>query len=975
MTGSSGTSYAVGSPLAGQTNSGNFWVSIGSNNQTPIEPVIAAGSLSYPGLPASVGNSLAFFSTAGKSARLNLNGAVTNGRAYYSFILKITDISAVSAAASDNFFSCFSDDPNAQAALLQRGGAKILTRKSGAGYVLGIGKSTNSTDYVYDTQVYQTNDVLFVVASYERTGNGTIASLWINPSVETYGAAAPPPPTVVCTNGTERDLNNNGVRAFVLACQKPDAPTGLIDELRIGTDWSFVTSSQSRARPNIIFVLYDDLGYGNVGVLYQNTRAAGLPKHTTPQMDAFAAEGMQLRHHYCSGPVCAPARASLLLGVHQGHANVRDRQWDKELANNHTLASVLRMAGYATAAIGKWGLQGSGSDPTTWPAYPTKRGFGYYLGYVRHGDGHEHYPKEGIYRGTKQVWDMLNNITPGLDKCYTTDLFTARAKKWIGDHLASNTGQPFFLYLAYDTPHSVYELPTQAYPAGGGSSGGLQWLGTSGKMINTATGTVDSYVHPDYASATYDHDDNPATAEVAWPEVLKRFATTVRRLDDALADLKQLLQDLNLDNNTLVVVTSDNGPTNEDALGLPTVYRANYFDGFGPFDGIKFDVLEGGIRVPTFVRWPGTIPPGTISYTPSQFHDWMPTFAELAGLPVLARSDGVSLVPTLSGTGSQRPGTVYVEFWATNFTPNFAEFEPARRGQARGQMQSVMMDGYQGLRYDITSHASDFEIYDVLNDPKQTVNLAVNPAFAALQQQMKDRVLRLRRPEADSARPYDSEFVPAVVAASTTAGVEWRAYSHAYPWVPQFTGQSATATGTTNRPTVGVRVRDNDIGLMFKGYLSVPTDGNYTLYLSTDTGALLRIHDAILIDADFGYVGGAELSAAIRLRAGLHPFRLFYTRGTKGTPALNLSWSGPSISKQTIPDSVFRFAPAVIPALSISRDGDNPILCWTGDCILQHALQAAGPYYDLPGAHSPHAVVVNSNSQQFFRLRVLPAED
>lgn len=970
-----GTSYEVGNSLAGQTNAGNFWVSIGSNNQTSVEPVIATGNLAHPGLPASSGNSVAFFSSAGKSARLNLGAAVTAGRAYYSFILKITDISAVVTSPSDNFFTCFSDDPNAQPNLLARGGAKILTRKSGAGFVLGIGKSTTPADYVYDTTVYHPGEVLFVVAAYERTGSGTIADLWINPSPATLGASAAPAPTLTCTTGTQGDINVNGVRAFVIACQKPDAPTGLIDELRIGTDWSFVTGSPSHARPNIIFILYDDLGYGNVGALYQNSRAAGLPKHTTPRMDTFAAEGMHLRHHYCPAPVCAPARSSLLLGVHQGHANVRDRQWDKELANNHTLASVLKMAGYATAAIGKWGLQGGGSNPTTWPGYPTKRGFGYFLGYVRHGDGHEHYPKEGVYRGTKQVWDGFNNITPSLDKCYTADLFTARAKKWIVDHLASSTGQPFFLYLAYDTPHSVYELPTQAYPAGGGISGGLQWLGTSGQMINTASGTVDSYVHPDYANATYDHDNNPATAEVAWPEVLKRFATCVRRLDDALADLKQLLQDLNLDTNTLVVVTSDNGPTNEDALGLPTTYKANYFDGFGPFDGIKFDVLEGGIRVPTFVRWPGKIPAGTTSYAPSQFHDWMPTFAELAGLPMPARSDGVSLAPTLLGTGGQRPSTVYVEFWATNFTPTFAEFEPARQGQARGQMQSIMLNGYQGLRYNITSHTTDFEIYDVVNDPKQTVNLAASPTFAPLQQQMKDRVLQLRRPDPDAPRPYDNDLVPSVAISPVAAGIEWRAYAQAFPWVPRFSELIVTSSGATNRPTLNVRPRDNDFGLLFKGYLAVPADGDYTFYLSVDTGALLRIHDATVIDADFGYAGGTEVSGFIKLKAGLHPFRLHYVRGDQGTPALNLSWTGPGIAKQPVPDSLFRRALLLPPTLSVVREGNNPVLSWAGDFILQSAPEAAGPYSDLPSAVSPLTVNAGSASQLFFRLRSRPPED
>jgi arylsulfatase A-like enzyme len=975
VTAGGGTSYEVGSSLAGQTNAGNFWVSIGSNNQTTVEPVIAAGNLTHPGLPASAGNSVAFFSSAGMSARLNLRAAITAGRTYYSFLLKITDLSAVGTSPSDNFFSCFSDDPNAQPNLLARGGAKILTRRSGAGFVLGIGKSTTPADYVYDTTVYHPGDVLFVVAAYERTGSGTIANLWINPSPETFGASAAPEPTLTCTTGTQGDINVNGVRAFVIACQKPDAPTGLIDELRIGTDWSFVTTSQSPNRPNILFILYDDLGYGNVGVLYQNSRAPGLPKHTTPKLDTFAAEGMQLRQHYCPAPICAPARSSLMLGTHQGHANVRDRQWDKELANNHTLPAVLKAAGYATAVIGKWGLQGSGSSPATWPAYPTKRGFGYYLGYVRHGDGHEHYPKEGIYRGTKQVWDGANNITPNLDKCYTADLFTARAKKWIRDHQASGSDQPFFLYLAYDTPHSVYELPTQAYPAGGGVSGGLQWLGTAGNMINTASGTVDSYVHPDYANATYDHDNNPGTAEVAWPEVFKRFATCVRRLDDAVADLKKLLQDLNLETNTLVVITSDNGPTNEDALGLPTRYSANFFDGFGPFDGIKADVLEGGIRVPTFVRWPGKIPAGSISHVPSQFHDWLATFADLAGIPAPARADGVSLVPTLFAEGNQRPGTVYVEFWATNPTPNFAEFELGRGGRMRGQMQSILLDGFQGVRYDVASHADNFEIYDVLNDPKQTLNLAGNPAFAGLQQQMKDRVLQLRRPDPDAARPYDNELVPPVVISSIAAGVEWRAFAQAFPWVPQFTGLAASASGSTNRPTVNVRPRDNDFGLLFKGYLAVPADGDYTFYLSADAGALLRIHDATVIDADFGYAGGTEVSGLIKLKAGLHPFRLHYARGTKGSPALNLSWSGPGFAKQSIPDSVFSRALVMPPTLSVFHDGSNPVLSWTGDFALQSAPEAAGPYSDLPSATSPHPVNPSSTSQLFFRLRGQPPED
>ncbi len=668
--------------------------------------------------------------------------------------------------------------------------------------------------------------------------------------------------------------------------------------------------SLTARRPNIIFILCDDMGYGDLGVLYQNSRAAGLPREATPHLDTLAAEGIQLRQHYCPAPVCAPSRASLLLGVHQGHANVHDEQWDKALANNHTLGTVLKKAGYATAVIGKWGLGGDdvgGTTPADWAAYPTKRGFDYFFGYERHGDGHEHYPKEAIYSSkSKECYDGTNNIASSLDKCYTTDLFTARAKKWIVDQRAANPSRPFFLYLAYDTPHAVYELPTQVYPAGGGTSGGLQWLGTPGNMINTASGTVDSFVYPDYAAATYDDDNNPATPPVHWPEIFQRYAAGVRRIDDAVGDLKKLLQDLAIDTNTLVVFTSDNGPTTEDYLTLTPSYVANFFDTFGPMDGVKRDTWEGGIRLPTFVRWPGQITPGLINSSPSQFHDWMPTFTELAGLPAPARSDGVSLVPTLMGVGSQRPSTIYVEYDDPYSTPSYPEFEPTHRGRTHNQMQVIRLNGLQGVRYDIATHADDFEIYDVANDPKEAANLALNPAYADLQQQMKDRVLQLRRPDASAPRPYDGELVPSVSVSPVSPGVDWKAYAQSFPWVPELTTLTNTSGGATNLPTLAVRPGDNNIGLLFTGYLVAPAEGDYTLYLTADTGALVRIHDATVLDADYGYAGGTEISGTIKLKAGLHPFRLYYARGMTGAPALSFSWSGPGIAKQAVPASAFR---------------------------------------------------------------------
>ena len=213
--------------------------------------------------------------------------------------------------------------------------------------------------------------------------------------------------------------------------------------------------------PNIIFILTDDLGIGDVGVFFQNARkAAGdraEPWHFTPQLDRMAAEGVQLRQHYCPAPVCAPSRASLLLGVHQGHANVRDNQFDKALENNHTLASVLKGAGYATACVGKWGVQGKPDDalPNRWPAHPLSRGFDSYFGYVSHNAGHWHYPKED----GQVLLDGATDVTTNFDRCYTTDLFTARAKKWIADQHTAKPQQPFFLYLSYDMPHAKLQLP------------------------------------------------------------------------------------------------------------------------------------------------------------------------------------------------------------------------------------------------------------------------------------------------------------------------------------------------------------------------------------------------------------------------------------------------------------------------------------------------------------------------------------
>ncbi len=675
-------------------------------------------------------------------------------------------------------------------------------------------------------------------------------------------------------------------------------------------------------KPNVLFILTDDLGYGDIGVFFQNQRREkgdrSEPWHLTPRIDTLAMEGVKLPHYYCPAPVCAPSRASLLLGVHQGHANVRDNQFDKALENNHTLATVLKAAGYATGAIGKWGLQGGPGEktpaaatasPASWPGFPMKRGFDNYFGYVRHVDGHWHYPKED----KRQIWDNEREVTADLDGCYTTDLFTARAKKWIADQHATHPQQPFFLYLAYDTPHAKLQLPPGEYPAGGGLKGGVQWLGKPGAMINTAAGTPDSYTHPDYASATWDHDHNAATPEQPWPDVYKRFATDVRRIDDCVGDLLTLLRDLQIDGDTLVVFTSDNGPSQESYLKEP--YEADFFNSFGPFDGIKRDCWEGGLRVGALARWPGVIPPGRVSNVPCQAHDWLPTFAEMAGLPAPARIDGVSLVPALRGIGEQQPSRVYTEYFVKGKTPAYGEFLPAHRGRARQQMQALRLGDFMGVRYDTASQADPFEIYNVVTDPQEQHNLGGNTEFAAMQKEMHDTVLRVRRPDSSAPRPYDAELVPSVSLKKPAPGVEWRAYELAAPWVAKLDGMTPTTHGEQARPDLSQGPHANDFAMFFAGCIEAPADGEYTFAIKTESGALLRIHEAAVLDFDRSFSEGGEVTGTIRLQKGAHPFRLYYRHHGPEAPAISFRWSRPGAALEDVPATAFVHdsAPSVSP--------------------------------------------------------------
>jgi len=655
-----------------------------------------------------------------------------------------------------------------------------------------------------------------------------------------------------------------------------------------------VDQEATESQPNIIFILTDDLGFGDLGILYQNERDRQRKfAHKTPNLDQMASEGTLLTRHYVPAPVCAPSRASLMLGVHQGHANIRDNQFDKALEDNHTIATVLKEAGYTTGIVGKYGMQGKeGNSPEAWQAYPTKRGFDFFFGYVRHVDGHNHYPAhEAPKRPPMELYFGDQEISNQLKGAYTTDLFTAAAKKWITDVKKENQDKPFFLYLAYDTPHAGLQVAPTPYPDGGGLNGGVQWIGEDGNFINAIGDTIDNYIHPDYN----DKD---------WPATQKRFASMVRRIDDAVADVKQLLQDLDIDQNTMIVFSSDNGP-HKESYGYGE-YDPTFFDSFGEMDGIKRDTWEGGIRVPTFAWWPGKIIAGARNDIPSQFHDWLPTFAAAAGIPAPARTDGVSLLPQLMEEGGVDSSTVYVEYNNNGSTPDYDEFDDTHAGEKRGQMQVVYLGGLKGVRYNIQSHQDNFRIYNTKNDTRERQDLAgTSDYYDNLQQQMKDEVLRLRRINSSAPRPYDSLPIPAFQNLTTEPGLQFRVFNKETPWVPAIGSleNGVVETGSSESFAIDKLGDDKSVIVAYDGYLKVPATGEYTFNFKSNGRAIMRLHHALIIDADKNYTIGDEISSTVLLEAGLHPLKLIFTGNA--APEILLQWSGPEFEKTEIPVESF----------------------------------------------------------------------
>ncbi|MCP9236683.1 sulfatase-like hydrolase/transferase [Lewinella sp. JB7] len=649
------------------------------------------------------------------------------------------------------------------------------------------------------------------------------------------------------------------------------------------------------SRPNIIFILTDDLGYGDVGAFSNSPVAYGGDRRfDTPHLDRMAASGMLLTDHYVSGPVCAPSRASFLLGLHQGHSPVRNNQFDKELPAGLNVASLLAGAGYRTVHVGKYGLASKRGSALA--GHPLRRGFTDFYGFLHHIDGHEHYPRNGTTEKQSLVVDGYEPVLRGTEKTYTTDLFTARAKAYLIEQQRARPEQPLFMYLAYDTPHSKLQLPPGPYPEGYGLDGGLVYTGPDDPEtphVNTARGTIDSYVHPDYR----DRD---------WPPAEKVFASMVRRIDTAVGDLLQLLVDLEIDDNTIVVFSSDNGPHNVNGQD-PTWFRS-----YGPFTGIKRDMYEGGIRVPTIARWPGRIAAGTASAEPVGNWDWLATFAELARVPVPAFSDGVSLAPLLTGDSSTLSREyLYWEYFHPGKTPPYADFPAPTRDRRRGEMQAVRIGRYKGVRFDIQRGDAPFEIYDLVNDRSESTNLASR--MPDLERRMREISRRARMADTSAVRPYDTLLVPAVSEPNELRpGVVRRNFEINGTWIPErpdygpevmVEHDGPALTGATGLPT--------GRGYEWTAFLRIPRDGAYTFELTADGAAYVRLHDIHLLRNE-PPLRPTPNSARVWLAAGLHPITVRYIPATGTKPVFALRWTVPDGAPALIPSGAFHYSPALV---------------------------------------------------------------
>jgi arylsulfatase A-like enzyme len=426
------------------------------------------------------------------------------------------------------------------------------------------------------------------------------------------------------------------------------------------------TKCAESEKPNIIFIMADDLGYGDLSCY-------GQEHFSTPNIDRLALEGMRFTQFYSGSTVCAPARYSLMTGLHTGHATVRgnssnvskERRRVGLSVEDVTIAEVLKQEGYTTALVGKWGLGEADTQVT-----PTKKGFDFFYGFLNQRNAHNYYPPF-LWRNETKVMLPDNDVLAKTGQ-YAHDLMTYEALGFV----ERSSGSPFFLYLAYTVPHAEMTAPSDSMDL------------FSGKFPE------EPYVNN---GGSYGSQKEPKAA----------FAAMVTRLDRDVGRLMMLLREKGIDGNTIVMFTSDNGPHGEGG------HDYNYFDSNGPLRGMKRDLYDGGIRVPFIVRWPGSVAPGSNSDHIAAFWDFFPTAVDLSGAKTDVKIDGLSILPTFLGMPEEQKMHDYL-YW------EFFE---------QGGRQAVRMGDWKGVRYDVDlDPQSPLELYDLSTDLGEENNVAeTNP--------------------------------------------------------------------------------------------------------------------------------------------------------------------------------------------------------------------------------------------------------
>ena len=424
-----------------------------------------------------------------------------------------------------------------------------------------------------------------------------------------------------------------------------------------------------KKKPNIVYIIADDLGYAEVGCY-------GQKKIKTPNIDKLATQGMKFTQHYSGNPVCAPSRCVLMTGKHSGHAQVRANkqvggdegwklgstiggQWPLK-AGTVTVAKILKDAGYTTGAFGKWGLGRVGTTGD-----PNKQGFDHFFGYICQRQAHTYYPNH-LWRDGKVQWIDANR--DGKEEVYSHDLIAEEALNF----LKANKDRPFFLYVPFTIPHVALQVPEDSLAEYKGKWPDPPYTGDKGY-----------FPHP-----------NPRAC----------YAAMVTRMDRDVGRIMSLLKELNLEDNTIVMFTSDNGPTFNGGSD------SEFFESARPLRGLKGSVYEGGIRVPFIVRWPGRIRAGSTSDHICAFWDFLPTCCQLLGVDAPGDIDGISILPTLLGKRGKQKKHEYL-YW-----------------ELRGQ-QGVRMGKWKAVRARLKRK---IQLYDLDKDIGEQNDVAdANPKITA----------------------------------------------------------------------------------------------------------------------------------------------------------------------------------------------------------------------------------------------------